>query len=217
MQKGCSFRVARCILWYMADTVPEGRQFTDGRVARRERTRQRVVDAHTELLREGVLRPTAAHIAERAGVSVRTLWTVFGDMEALFGATTDFWFASDDALSRRTDLEADLPHRIAGFCDERVRRLENISPAARAAVLLEPVSPALRASRRRHAQRVVEHVEEVFAPELRAAGAEREELRWSLVAAASWNVWSLLRDDFGHSLEEASVVMRRTLTALLDP
>ena len=42
----------------------------DGRLARSARTRHAVVDALLDLLGEGDLRPTAARIAERAGVSL---------------------------------------------------------------------------------------------------------------------------------------------------
>ncbi len=69
---------------------------TDGRIERRLRTQRAIVAAHVGLLEEGALRPTAATIAERAGVSVRTLWAACGDMEGLLQATTAYWFESDD-------------------------------------------------------------------------------------------------------------------------
>jgi hypothetical protein len=56
----------------------------DGRTARSERTRNAIVDAHLQLIREGDLRPTADRIAKQAGVSLRALWSHFADMEALF-------------------------------------------------------------------------------------------------------------------------------------
>lgn len=190
-------------------------RFTDGRVARRHRTRQRIVDAHVELIRGGVLRPTAAQIAEAAEVSVRSLWIVFGDMEGLLRATTDYWFEADDRLREPIDLSASLPERIEAFCHERARRLENISPAARAAVLLEPDSPALRESRRVHIQRVIDQVDEVFAAELAGAGTEQQALRDAVVSATSWYLWWSMRTDYGFSPEEAAAAMSLTLHRLL--
>src|SRR5437764_15268085 len=58
----------------------------DGRHARSERSRQAMVDAVLDLLKEGVLRPSSAQIAERAGVTQRTLFNQFGDMDSLIGA-----------------------------------------------------------------------------------------------------------------------------------
>ena len=56
----------------------------DGRTVRAERTRQALVDALLGLLDAGVLSPTAAAIAQRAGVSERSLFQHFPDREALF-------------------------------------------------------------------------------------------------------------------------------------
>src|SRR5947209_18265493 len=56
---------------------------SDGRAARSERTRRAIVDAMRALHNEGDLRPTAPRIAERAGVSVRTVWQHFDDLETL--------------------------------------------------------------------------------------------------------------------------------------
>jgi AcrR family transcriptional regulator len=56
---------------------------TDGRTARSHRSRRAIVDAMRALHAEGDLRPTAPRIAERAGVSLRTVWQQFTDMETL--------------------------------------------------------------------------------------------------------------------------------------
>src|SRR5215210_6885295 len=58
----------------------------DGRTARAERTRAALAEALLSLLEEGDLRPTAASIAARAGVSERTLFQHFPEREALFHA-----------------------------------------------------------------------------------------------------------------------------------
>jgi AcrR family transcriptional regulator len=57
---------------------------SDGRVARSERTREAIACALLELLEEGVSQPRAQHIAERAEVSVRTVFQHFDDMEGLY-------------------------------------------------------------------------------------------------------------------------------------
>ncbi|WP_375001269.1 hypothetical protein [Aeromicrobium sp. CTD01-1L150] len=187
---------------------------TDGRVERRLRTRQAIVDAHTALLRSGELRPTAAAIAARAGVSVRTLWAAFGDMEGLLQATTQYWFEADDEL--RTSIGPELPiaERIERFCAERARRLENISPAARAAALMEVDSPTLRESRHGHVCRVLEDIERTFAVELNAL-PDREGASDAVAVATSWNAWSLLRDDLGRSIDAARTAMCHAVSAVL--
>lgn len=191
---------------------------TDGRIARGERTRDAIVDAHTTLLREGVLKPTAKVIAERAEVSVRTLWANFKDLEALLIETTAYWDNADLALRVTVDPDAPLAERIEDFCAQRSRRLENIAPAARSAVLGEPFSAALARSRQTHVDRLRSEIETLFAHELAAAaGSPGDALKYALITATGWPNWQLLRDDFNLTSAEIAGVMRHTLHALLDP
>lgn len=187
---------------------------TDGRLQRSERTRALIVEAHVALLREGVLKPTAAHIAERAGVSRRTLWSNFRDMEGLLTSTVDYWFRLDDGLRSEIDPDAPLDERISAFCAERERRLVNIAPAARAAVLGEPDYAALRTSRQGHINRVRTDLERVFATEL-AEADEPVVLVDAMTVAVSWNAWSLMYDDHGYPAERCRRLMEHALRSLL--
>jgi len=193
----------------------ERRRNTDGRIARGERTRDAIVDAHTELLREGVLKPTAKVLAARAGISLRTFWLNFNDLESLLRATTAYWLEADAELRRSVDPALPLAERLDRYIDQRVVRLEHIAPAARSAALGEPFSPALQASRQAHVQRSVSDLEVAFAVELEAAGADRDLLHRGLYVATSWPTWAVLRDDLGLGVKAATAVMRRSMTALL--
>lgn len=189
---------------------------TDGRIARGERTRAAIIAAHAALLRDGELRPTAAKVAERADVSVRTIWSNFKDREALLDASTSFWMAEDDELWKPIDPALPIDERISVYVAQRARRLENISPAAKSAALSEPFSPTLRASRQSHIDRMRDQVALVFATEF--AGREEADRVWLLQAvalAASWPTWVQLRDDTGMSIQDASTVMERTMRVLL--
>jgi TetR/AcrR family transcriptional regulator of autoinduction and epiphytic fitness len=188
---------------------------TDGRVARGERTRDAIVAAHTELLQEGVLKPTGKLIAERADISLRTLWSNFNDLEALLAETSRHWLEADAALAVAIDPTAPLVDRVDRFSAMRAARWEHLAPAARSAALGEPFSAALRDSRREHIDRVRRDVDDVFAPELDAAGPHRDDLRTALFVAASWPSWASMRDDLGLDADAARSVMRDTLAALL--
>lgn len=187
----------------------------DGRSARAARTRRAIVDAHLALLNEGELRPTGERIAERAGVSLRTLWSNFKDMEALFAASGVELYERQRPYYRRIDPGLPLHRRIQEFCRQRVEVLELIAPVARAAQIREPYSPALRQSHRRELDRVRDEINELFAPELDAAGAGADRLLDALVMSSTFAAWSMLRDLEGLDVGRAHRVMRRTVTALL--
>ena len=65
----------------------------DGRRLRSERTKQSIMEAYIELLREKPEVPTAAQIAARAGISTRSVFERFVDLQGLSLATVDHAFA----------------------------------------------------------------------------------------------------------------------------
>jgi len=187
----------------------------DGRTLRAERTRAAIVDAHLALIGEGDLRPTGERIAERAGVSLRALWTNFKDMETLFEASGARLLAEYDAAWRPVSPAQPLSRRVEAYCRQRARLLQLIAPSARASAMREPVSAQLRLNRARHVERVRAEVEVVFAAELTAAGSQGRLLCHAIVAASMWPAWSMLRDGLGLGVEEARAAMTRTVWSLL--
>ena len=191
-----------------------GQRRVDGRTLRAERTRRAIVDAHLALLEEGDLKPTAERIAERAGVSLRALWTNFKDMERLFAAAGARLMERQLAEHRPVPQELPLPQRIEVYCEQRARLLELIAPAARAARLREPFSAALRHNRTWYVTNAREELEKLFADELDHVDA-REETLHALTVLTTFASWSMLRDELHLDIDAATAVLRRAVTALL--
>lgn len=176
---------------------------TDGRIARGIRSRRAIVESHTELVREGVLRPTAQMVADRAGVSVRTIWTNFSDLEALLQATSERWLELDAAMWEPVDPTLPMAERIEVFCARRAARMDHISPAARSSLLGEPFSDALMDSRRQHIARLKADLQHTFGPELGEPCAEHGGVYDELYVIAAWPVWMMLLDDLDLDREKA--------------
>jgi AcrR family transcriptional regulator len=187
----------------------------DGRHARSERSRQAMVAALLDLLREGVTRPSSAQIAERAGVTQRTLFNQFGDMESLVVA------AAGRQVIRYLELQ---PEAGGGTVDERVQRyclgLERLledTMHIRWAILTNPGAPptgarvvkgAVHFSRRR--------LHEAFAPELdRLDEATRDEVLDALELEADPVVWRMRRLQQELTPDESRAVLQRTMLAVL--
>ncbi|GAA1519525.1 hypothetical protein GCM10009827_038650 [Dactylosporangium maewongense] len=192
-----------------------GQRRVDGRTLRAERTRRAIVDAHLALLEEGDLKPTAERIAERAGVSLRALWTNFKDMERLFAAAGARLMERQTAEHRPVPPDLPLPRRIEAYCEQRARLLELIAPAARAARLREPFSAALRHNRTWYVTNARDELEKLFAEELDRTGDSREETLHALTVATTFASWSMLRDELHLDVPAATGVLRRGVTALL--
>ncbi|MBU6156953.1 MAG: TetR/AcrR family transcriptional regulator, partial [Alphaproteobacteria bacterium] len=56
----------------------------DGRRKRGDQSRRKIVDAMIALVREGEMSPSAAQVAERASVGLRTVFRHFDEMEILY-------------------------------------------------------------------------------------------------------------------------------------
>jgi len=188
----------------------------DGRLARSARTRHAVVDALLDLLGEGDLRPTAARIAERAGVSLRLVFHHFDDLEAIYSELADRQAERVKPLTKPIDVALPFARRIELFSTQRGRVLETLSPVRRSAVLMEPFRPAL-AKRLKHARDLMRAAAiAAFQPELaKIAADERRTKIAALDVMTSWTAWEQMRRHQGLSETEAREVMATSFRALL--
>ncbi len=189
----------------------------DGRRARREQNRGAVLDALAELYREGVYEPSAAQIAERAGLSSRSLFRYFDDVDDLNRATIDQQLARARPLLA-VDARPDDPAatKVERLVDARLRLHEAIAPAARAARVCAWRHPVLAEQITSSRSYLRHQVERLFAPELAAMGTERAA---AAVAAAevlcSFESSELLRVDQGLSRARAAAALVQALLPVL--
>lgn len=184
----------------------------DGRRARRHRSRDLAVDAFLDLLSEGVVRPTAQLVAERSGVSLRSIFRIFDDVETLHTA------AAARQLARVRHLFVDVPDtgsledRVTTMVDLHVRLYESVAPVRRAALRAAPESPPLREqlAKVRAWQRA--EVERVFAPEL--AGLD-DATTDALELVMTFEAWDQLRAVQRRSVEAARAAIAGAALALL--
>jgi TetR/AcrR family transcriptional regulator, regulator of autoinduction and epiphytic fitness len=194
----------------------EATEQRDGRTVRAERTRQALADALLSLLDQGHLRPTAAEIAERAGVSERSVFQHFPDREGLFESVARQQYERLMPTLRPIDASLPLAERIEQFTRQRSRLYEQIRGVRRAALLTEHESPAvagwLTTARRAKAA----EVERVFRRELEAIPPDqREPLRAALIAVCAWPAWDSWRTHQRLGVGRARSAMGAAIDALL--
>jgi len=187
----------------------------DGRHARSERSRQAMVDALLDLLRAGTLRPSSAQIAERAGVTQRTLFNQFGDMDSLISAVAAR--QSERVLSMLPSAgEGTLEERVARYSEGLELLLEETMNVRWAVVTsatpMAPASAALGTAR----QFVRRRLSDAFAPELDAVGdAVASELIEALELETDPVVWRLRRMQQDLTPREARAIVERSILSLL--
>ncbi|MGZ4690151.1 MAG: TetR/AcrR family transcriptional regulator [Acidimicrobiia bacterium] len=186
----------------------------DGRVLRGERNRDAIVEALVQLFAEGDPQPSSRMIAQRAGVSLRTVFQHFNDMESLYAAVAQrqveqVWANLEPLPGADHPLEVRLDALVA----QRASLFEAVAPTRRAAASALGSSPTIRRGLARSEAFLRRQVTETFAPEL-AGDAERID---AADFAASWEAWDGLRRSSHRSVASASRVVRTLLLSLLAP
>lgn len=87
-------------------------QTTDGRLRRSSRSRDKIVNAALALIQKGSVKPTGNEIAEAAGVSPRTVFRLFGDLELLFSACEVGVLRFFEQSTIEVDRSASLQERV---------------------------------------------------------------------------------------------------------
>lgn len=188
----------------------------DGRRLRAERSRDAVVDALLELYGEGELRPGAARIAERAGVSQSSVFRHFQDLDGLVAAAVDRQWERIRARFEPPSPDGDVAERIRTLVAQRLALHDAAGPAMRAGRVAFPESTALAAVFAMRRALLRRQIEAQFRTEIDDAPVdERTALVDALDAATSLEQVEYLRHDLGHGRARTSRALERTLVALL--
>src|SRR5262245_53473687 len=190
----------------------------DGRRLRSERTRQSIMEAYIELLRERPEIPTAAQIAARAGISTRSIFERFVDLQGLSLATLDHAFAMGEAQAVARNVDGDRQTRVRSHVETRARTCEHWLPVWRVVIANLGRLNALRERVGFIRQAIVRRMELMYRPELEGLPAEeRRDLLIALEAVIDFESWGRMRENHGLSFDEASSVWVRVIDRLLPP
>ena len=184
----------------------------DGRVQRAVRSRAAVVDAILDLLSEGHSQPTAQMVAERSGVSVRSIFRLFDDMASLHRAAAERQAERVMGMLVPLPSEGPVADRRGGPRGQPPRRVRDHQPVRRVAVRAAATSPPIADELRRVAELFRGQVASTFRAELAGSGPEVLD---ALDLAASWEAWERLRTVQGLDPDAAAGIVTVTLIALL--
>ncbi len=192
----------------------------DGRRLRAARNHEAVVDAVLEILRERpqetIRLPSAAEVAQRAGVSERTVFRHFADLDSLFlAAAARLRPIHEEYMGPRPD-SPDVADRIASIVRLRSKLYEEIAPVRRVAIHLSHTQPVVVEQLAVSYSAARAQIADVFEPELsRLDGRRRPIVLEALDLSMSWSAWDALRTLQGCSVDRARKVTTEVMTDLL--
>ncbi len=206
-----------------AKTVPS--TTTDGRRERTVSTRRSILDATRGLILSGNLDPTASAIADHAGITRRTLFRHFSDMETLhreiildaqrYAQTVmDEPFPSDLKEGLQEDLSTTdrKPGLLQIVIERRVRIYEYLLPLHVSSVYQRYRSSATEQAIRANVRRRRKRLKEIL-PYSTALDALLFE---SVDGILSIEFWISLRQDQQLSVARATQVLQYTVTRLIN-
>ena len=184
-------------------TVPI-KDLSDGRHMRSERTRQALIKAYLDLLREKQRPPTAPEIAKRAGCSPRSVFERFSDLLTLSLAAADYAFEQAMAQAAVPNLDADLHTRLKSQVETRAAICEQWLPLWRALLRYQSASEELAIRIKRIRDAMVARLDLVYGPELSTLSeAQHTQLLVALDILTDFESWGRMREDHGLSVEAA--------------
>jgi AcrR family transcriptional regulator len=186
----------------------------DGRQERDDRTREAIVDAVLSQLAEAGPDPSPREVAQRAGVSLRTVFEHFEDVDTFYAAVAQrqverLWSQLEPLPAPTEPLDA----RVDAVVRQRAELFEKILPVRHAAAGVDSTSPALLRGLARSDAFLRRQIAETFAVEL-AGDVDRID---AADFATSWDAWEGLRQASRRSVASASRIMRTLLLAVLAP
>jgi AcrR family transcriptional regulator len=183
----------------------------DGRRRRGNTSRARIVDALLQLISEGTLTPGAARVAELAGVSLRTVFRHFDEMETLYKEIAG-------SIQKRVHPTLFRPYRsetwkgrLLEMIDRRIDLYESILPFKLSGDLRRYQSEFLSNDYEQHLRLEKMSMETVLPKHL----ADDNVLLHALLAVTGFQGWRILRKDQNLDKEDARAAVVRTVEALL--
>jgi AcrR family transcriptional regulator len=169
----------------------------DGRSLRRERNRQDIVDALLGLIENGETEISAALIASKAGLSERSIFRYFDDVNDLYRSVCDLAFSKEIEYALIDDAGiGSLETKIENFVNQRVRIYtmnEKIAPAARSFAFKNPIiKNQLVFGRKLLRAQITKH----FAEELSAFDKSEQQVAVATIdALTTFESYDMMRSD----------------------
>jgi AcrR family transcriptional regulator len=190
---------------------------TDGRRLRRARNREAAVEALIELYSEGHLSPSASEIALRAGLSPRSLFRYFDDMNDLVRAGIEHRARVILPLvERQLPTDRDRPTRIADLVALRLELHEAAGLVGRVARMRSWKQPLVSENLSFLRRVLRRQTRDSFAPELdQCSESERRRIVSAIELLTSFEAIELALYDQGFERDELESMMQTNIDSLL--
>jgi AcrR family transcriptional regulator len=191
---------------------------TDGRHRRSARTRQHLIEAYLDLLKENPNGPTADKIAKRAGCATRSVYQHFSDLQTLGLAAADYALRQASAQAVAREVDSDRLSRIRSQVETRSATCDRWLPLWRSMLHNQHDSEELLRRVECTRDTMFARLELMYQPELSARSeGERREVLIALEALTDFETWGRMRQRHNLSVKAAREVWINAIDRILPP
>lgn len=196
----------------MGMNAPSPPRHPDGRRQRSERSKLAIVDAMIDLIMGGQMEPSAAEIAERAGVSARTVFRHFEEMDSLYSEITERMEAEIMPIIQQPFTGAGWQAQLDQLLERRAMIYERIMPLKIASSIRRFSSDYLMINYQRFLHLERTGLENVLPDRVRRNATTLS----AIEMCAGFQTWRRLRQDQNLTVAQAASVVKLTIARLLD-
>ncbi len=192
-------------------------QRVDGRTARRDRNKLAVLDAVIELFSESNLSPGVHEVAARSGVSLRSVYRYFEDVDDLVAAAIERQIEKTRPLFEMPELgEGPLSERIDRFAMRRAGLFEAVRDIYRASIIRLADESQVSAGLTQVRGWMGHQTARMFEPELAAMDPDQARVvELTLDTLTQFDALEHLRSGRGLDAEDVVTHLRDAVTRLL--
>lgn len=185
---------------------------SDGRRQRSERSRKKILQSMWDLMVEGDMEPSAAAIAERAGVGLRSVFRHFEDMDTISRELILLAESEVMPLFMKPFKSTDWKEQLLEIGDRNASIWEKIKIPHTAGAIRRFKSDILMDDYKRSRMKELSSVKAILPKDV----PDYENLLLALDNALSFSTWLRLREERGLSLNRVKDVTRYIVQALIN-
>lgn len=189
----------------------------DGRHQRLENNKLKTTATVLDMILATGEFPSVDEIAEQSGVSRRSVFRFFKNMDELFIEVQELMMTRifSQCPPPQPNPRRTLEETLWLFLDWRIELHEMVMPLKKIVISKIHANPFLHSNRENNLQLESIYATRLFSPYL-LAEADNKQLLTLILLNSSWDSWSILRNDYRLSVEESRQLIIRQLSAIFN-
>lgn len=183
----------------------------DGRRQRSQASRAKIIDAFMMLMKEGDPRPSAARVAKRAGVGLRSVFRHFDDMDSLYLEIDNLLYKRWGPVLLEPYQSTDWRDQLIELIERRAKVNENIAPYR----LITNFARFRSEQLMKNYERLMKHESDALAAILPKSVQKDKNRSRAILLATSFDSWRLFRHDQKLSNEQTIRTMAQIVKDIL--